>query len=83
MNREYYINVNKCRQNLYLKLISAIHNLFYDNAIEDYNNKPRQVINYYNLHYVGKPLNNSNNLDFFSTAFPALFSYRDKNYIAS
>ena len=51
-----YIDVNKSRQNLYLKLIFAIHNLFNNNGAKDYNNKMRPVISY-NLHDDKKPLN--------------------------
>lgn len=51
-----YTNINKSRQNPYLKLIFAIYNLSDDNAMEDYKNNPRPVISY-NLHNDGKPLN--------------------------
>lgn len=51
-----YTDVNESRQNPYLKLISAIHNLSDDNAAEDHNDEPRPVISY-NLHGDGKPLN--------------------------
>lgn len=51
-----YIDVNKFKQNLYLKLISAIYNISDDNIAEDYNNEPRPVISY-NLYNNGKSLN--------------------------
>ena len=44
-----YIDVNKFKQNPYLKLISTIHKLFDDNDIEDHNNKTKPIISY-NLH---------------------------------
>lgn len=52
----YYTDVNESRQKPYLKLISAIHNLFDDNATEDYNDEPRLVVSY-NLHGDEKILN--------------------------
>ncbi len=51
-----YTDVNESRQNLYLKLISTIHNLSNDNVAEDHNDELRPVISY-NLHGDGKPLN--------------------------
>ena len=51
-----YIDVNKSRQNLYLKLISAIHNLSDDNVVEDHNDDLKPVISY-NLDGDGKLLN--------------------------
>lgn len=76
-----YIDINKSRQNPYLKLISAIYNLFVDNAVKDHNNDLRPFISY-NLHGDGKPLNDWDNLDFFPITFLALFSYRDGGHIA-
>lgn len=76
-----YTNVNNSRQNLYLKLISAMHNLFDNNATEDYNDNPRPVIKY-NLYGDGKLLNDWNNPDFFPIAFLALLFYRDADHIA-
>lgn len=55
-----YTNVNESRQNLYLKLISAIHNLSDDNAVDDHNNNPKPVISY-NLYSDRKPLNDWDN----------------------
>ncbi len=75
-----YTDVNECRQNPYLKLISAIHNLSIDNDAEDYNDETRLLISY-NLHSDGKPLNDGDNPDFFSIAFPALFPYGDGGHI--
>lgn len=51
-----YIDVNKSRQNPYLKLISAIYNLSDDNAAKDYNDNLRPVISY-NFYGNRKPLN--------------------------
>ncbi len=51
-----YTNINKFKQNSYLKLISTIDNFFDNNGVEDHNNKTRPVISY-NLHSDGKPLN--------------------------
>lgn len=51
-----YTDVNKSRQNLYLKLIFAIQNLFDDNAAEDHNNYLGPLISY-NLYNNEKPLN--------------------------
>lgn len=51
-----YTNVNKSRQNLYLKLISTIYNLFDDNTMEDYYDNPRPIISY-KLYNDGKFLN--------------------------
>lgn len=56
LNGCIYTDVNESRHNLYLKLISAIHNLFDDNAANDYHVKLRLVISYY-LFTDGKPLN--------------------------
>ncbi len=56
LNGCIYTDINESRQNLYLKLISAIFNLSNDNDAEDHNNKTRPVISY-NLHGDGKPLN--------------------------
>ncbi len=51
-----YTDVNESRQNLYLKLIFAIHNLSNDNGAEDHKNKTRPIISC-NLYGDGKPLN--------------------------
>lgn len=56
LNGYIYTDVHESRDNLYLKFISAIHNLFDDNAANDYNDKLRPVISYY-LFNDGKPLN--------------------------
>ncbi len=76
-----YTNVNKSRQNLYLKLISAIHNLSNDNGAKDHNDEMRSVISY-NLYSNGELLNDWDNPDFFPIAFPALFFYEDDSHIA-
>lgn len=75
-----YIDINKSRQNPYLKLISTIYNLSDGNVIENNNNKPRPIISY-NLHSDGIPLNDLNNPDFFSIAFSTLFFYRNGGHI--
>ena len=49
LNGCIYIDVNKSKQNPYLKLISTIHNLSNDNGAKDYNNETRPVISY-NFH---------------------------------
>lgn len=54
LNGCIYTDINESRQNLILKLISAIHNLFKDKAAQDHNNKPKPVINY-NFYNKGKP----------------------------
>ena len=41
LSRCIYIDINESRPNLYLKLISAIHNLSDDNVTKDHNNKCR------------------------------------------
>lgn len=46
LSRCIFTNVNISRQNPYLKLIFAVHNLSDDNATEDYNNAPKPVISY-------------------------------------
>ncbi len=79
---DIYTDVNESRQNPYLKLISAIHNLSNDNDAEDHNDKTRPVINC-NLHGDGKPFNDWDNLDFIPIAFPALFPHGDGGHIAS
>ncbi|MCJ1349551.1 hypothetical protein MMC31_007792 [Peltigera leucophlebia] len=76
-----YTDVNESRQNPYLKLISAIHNLFDDNDAEHHNDDSRPVISY-NFHGDGKPLNDWDNPDFFPITFPTLFSYGDAGHIA-
>ena len=75
-----YKDVNKSRQNPYLILISAIHNLSDDNTAEDHNNNSRLVISY-NLYGDGKLLNDWDNPDIFSIAFLALFLYGDSGHI--
>lgn len=80
LNSCIYTNINKSKQNLYIKLIFVIHNLSNNNSMENYNNKIRLVINY-NLHDDRKALNNWNNPDFFPIAFPILFFYRDSGHI--
>ncbi len=57
-----YTNINESRQNPYLKLISAIHNLSNDSApedkgVQDHNVDPPPVI-IYNLQGNRKSLNN-------------------------
>lgn len=76
-----YTDVNESRQNLYLKLISAIHNLSNDHAAADHDDDPPPVITY-NLHGDWIPLNDWDNPDFFPIAFPALFPYEDGGHIA-
>lgn len=76
-----YTDINESRQNLYLKLITIIYNLFDDNTAEDQNNKLRPVISH-NLYNDGKSLNNCNNSDFFPIAFPILFVYKNDGHIA-
>ncbi len=51
-----YTDINESRQNSYLKLISAIHNLSNDNGAEDHNDETMPVISY-NLHGDEKLLN--------------------------
>lgn len=51
-----YTDVNKSRQNLYLKLIFAIQNLSDDNVAEDHNNYLGPLISY-NFYNDKKPLN--------------------------
>ncbi len=51
-----YRNINEFKQNVYLKLISAIHNLYKDNSVDDHNNETRLVIRF-NFHNNGKYLN--------------------------
>lgn len=55
-NNLYYTNIMKSRQNLYLKLISAIYNLFDDNLVKNDNNNLKTVISY-NFYRNGKLLN--------------------------
>lgn len=50
------INVHKSRQNLYLRLISAIYNLSDNNTIKVLNSKPKLIISY-NLYNNKKLLN--------------------------
>ncbi len=81
-----YTNVNKSRKNLYLKLIFAIHNLSNDStpeddSAEDYSIDPLSVITY-NLYSDRKLLNDWDNPDFFSIAFPALVSSGDSDHVA-
>ena len=76
-----YININKSKQNQYLKLISAIYNLSDNNVVENHNNNPRLVISY-NSYNDGKPLNDWNNHNFFPIAFLTLFLYEDGSHIA-
>ena len=75
------IDVNKSRQNPYLKLIFAIHNFFDNNAMENYNDNLRPIISY-NLYGNRKSLNDWNNPDFFLIVFPVLFPYGDGGNIA-
>lgn len=75
-----YTDINEFRQNPYLKLIFAIHNLSNNNGIEDHNDETRLVISY-NLYSNRKPLNDWDNPNFFPIVFPALFSYGDSSYI--
>ncbi len=68
-----YTNVNKSRQNPYLKLISAIHNLSNDSAPNDNSVKDHSVdsppVITYNLQGDRKPLNDWDNPDFFLLHF--------------
>ncbi len=80
LSSHIYTNVNKLKQNPYLKLISAIHNLLNNDIAKDHNDKPKPVINY-NLDSDRKPLNDWDNPNFFPIAFPALFPYRDGGHI--
>lgn len=41
-----YIDINKFRQNLYLKMISTIQNFFDDNIAKSYHNNSKPVISY-------------------------------------
>ena len=75
-----YTDVNKYRQNLFLKLISAIYKLSDDNATENHNEKPKPAIRY-NLHSDGKPLNDWDNPDFFLIAFNTIFFYGNDGHI--
>lgn len=76
-----YTNINKSKQNPYLKLIFAIHNLFDNYAAEDHNNNPRPVIGY-NFYGNRKSLNDWDNFALFPIAFSALFLYEDGSYIS-
>ncbi len=81
-----YIDVNESRQNPYMKLIFAIHNLLNDSALDDnsvegHSVNPSPVITY-NLQGDRKPLNDWDNPDFFPIAFLALFPYGDGGHIA-
>ncbi len=81
-----YTNVNKSRQNPYLKLISAIHNFSNDsapddNGVEDHSIDLPLVITY-NLQGDKKPLNDWDNPDLFPIAFFALFAYGNGGHIA-
>ena len=75
-----YTDVNKFKQNPYFKLISTIYNYFYDNTMEDHYNNLRPIISY-NLHNDRKFLNDWDDSNFFSIAFPALFFYKNGGYI--
>lgn len=69
MSGYIYTNVNESKQNLFLKLISTIHNILNDNTMKDHNNKPRLIINY-NFHDNKKLLSNYDN----SNLIPIVFS---------
>lgn len=77
----FYTDINKSRQNPYLKLISAIHNIFDDNAVENHNDDSRRVISY-NFHGNGKLLNDWDNPNICPIVLLALFPYRDGGHIA-
>lgn len=80
LNSCIYSNVNKLRQNQYLKLIFAINNFSNKHSRIDEEDKTLPIITYSDYGH-SKPLNDWDNLDFFSFAFLALFFYGDGGYI--
>lgn len=56
MSDDIYLDVNKSRQNPYLKLTFAIYNFFDNNIVKNHNDKPRLIITY-NLYNSLKSLN--------------------------
>ncbi len=79
-----YTDVNEVRQNLYLKLISAIHNLQTTlSTIENndpINNDASQPMLTFNLKDNCIALNDENNADFFLLAFSTLFPHGNSGY---
>ena len=81
LNSCIYIDVNESKQNLYLKLISPIHNFSNENNRTNKEDKTPPII-IYNDHSYSKPLNNWDNPNLFPFVFPTLFFYRDDGHIA-